>query len=148
MNAPMHYENDEILLNAIEHDRRYLSNHRISYLHGDFHALNMVLGKNKELSVIDLNRAEIGDPYEEFLRITWDVERSIPFARGRLDGYFKDEIPLEFWKLLRLYICTDLLTLLYWSVTVSPEQVQIALDKYTLFVEYYDAFQLDVLKWY
>ncbi|WP_050741574.1 aminoglycoside phosphotransferase family protein [Acetobacterium bakii] len=38
------------------------------YLHGDFHPGNLILTPNGEIGVIDFNRWEIGDPFEEFFQ--------------------------------------------------------------------------------
>ena len=37
------------------------------YQHGDFHPGNLIYMENGEIGVIDFNRWEVGDPYEEFL---------------------------------------------------------------------------------
>ena len=40
-----------------------------SYLHGDFHPSNLILMENNEIGVIDFNRWEISNSYEEFYKL-------------------------------------------------------------------------------
>ena len=57
------------------------------------------------MTLIDLS---FGDPWEEFNRIVWSAQVSTPFASGMIDGYFDNEVPDLFWKLLALYITTNI----------------------------------------
>ena len=59
--------------------------------------------------MIDFDRFDFGDPWEEFNRIVWSAQVSTPFASGMIDGYFDNEVPDYFGNFLP---CTLQLTLL------------------------------------
>ena len=71
-------------------------------LHGDFHWVNCVLNTEGQIGVIDFSGGNIGDPWYEFGAMMWVLEYSESFANGQIDGYF-DSIPIEFWKVFKLY---------------------------------------------
>jgi len=58
------------------------------FQHGDYHCCNMVITADGKLGIIDFNRLDYGDPWEEFNRIVWCASVSGPFASGRINGYF------------------------------------------------------------
>ncbi len=71
-------ENDD---NFIEYVKRNVDKvcGNYSYLHGDFHPSNLILMKNNEIGVIDFNRWEISNSYEEFYKLeSFGIEFSIP----------------------------------------------------------------------
>ena len=59
---------------------------------------------SRKLKIIDFDRYDYGDPWEDMKSITWDVQMSPLFASGRIDGYFDGAVQLDFWRLLSLYI--------------------------------------------
>lgn len=51
------------------------------YMHGDFHPGNLIYMRDGTIGVIDFNRWEVGDPYEEFYKLeSFGVEVSIPYC--------------------------------------------------------------------
>ena len=56
---------------------RYLLKDRPQvYQHGDYHIGNMMIDHNGQLHVIDFNRNDYGDPWEEFNRIVWCAQKA------------------------------------------------------------------------
>ena len=54
------------------------------------------------IGVIDFNRWEVGDPYEEFYKLeSFGIEESIPYCVGQIDEYFMIPFHLTFEKRLR-----------------------------------------------
>ena len=54
---------------------------------------------NKEVGVINFNRWEITDPYEEFYKLSsFGVESSVPYCVGQINSYFDENIPNDFWR--------------------------------------------------
>ena len=47
-----------------------LANRPQSFQHGDYHIGNMMIENNK-IVIIDFDRYDFGDPWEEFNRIVW-----------------------------------------------------------------------------
>ena len=63
------------------------------FQHGDYHVGNMMLENGEKplteaLKIIDFDRYDFGDPWEEFNRIVWSAVASPHFATGQLQGYF------------------------------------------------------------
>lgn len=76
--CPLKYENGQLFINYINESRHLLKNRPQCYQHGDYHVGNMMIGKDKKLYIIDFNRNDFGDPWEEFNRIVWCAQ-SAPF---------------------------------------------------------------------
>lgn len=53
----------------MESNRYLLEGRPQTFQHGDYHVGNMIITKSRELGIIDLNRFDYGDPWEEFNRI-------------------------------------------------------------------------------
>lgn len=111
----LRFNGDEYVLAYIEQNRHLLKERSQCFQHGDYHVGNMML-ENGELKIIDFDRYDFGDPWEEFNRIVWSGAASPHFATGQLRGYFGGEPPIEFWKLLAFYIASNTLSSIYWAV--------------------------------
>ncbi|MDT8718459.1 phosphotransferase [Clostridium sp. 19966] len=93
--------------------------------HGDFHVGKLIITPDKEIGVIDFDKCDIGDGWEEFGGIVWAARLSEGFAKGQIDGYFSDQVPDEFFKLLALYI--GVYTLEHVARSVSHNQDKISI---------------------
>ena len=98
--------------------------------------------------VIDFNRNEYGDPWEEFNRIVWCAQSTPLFATGMVDGYFGGEVPMEFWELLALYICSNTLSSLPWAIPFGEEEIEVMKKLAKDVLEWYDGMTSTVPKWY
>jgi len=117
--------------------------------HGDYHCGNMVVTPSGSVGVIDFNRLDWGDPWEEFNRIVWDVRASHAFARGRIDGYFAPEKPPElFWQLLALYVTNDQVSALPWAVGFGEGELEISKANFSAVLSWYDNFRTVIPSWY
>ena len=145
--CPLHYENGEAFVRYLEENRGLLHGRPQCRQHGDYHAGNMMLQDGK-LTVIDFDRFDWGDPWEEFNRIPWCVQASPAFASGMVDGYFGGEPPLEFWKLLALYISSNTLGALPWAVPFGEEQMDIMREQAAQVLDWYDGMENPVPRWY
>ena len=67
--------------------------------------------------------AERDYAWEEFNRIVWCAQAAPAFASGMVDGYFDGDVPMEFWKLLALYICSNTLSSLPWAIPFGEGEV-------------------------
>ena len=108
---------------------------------------NMLFGGGK-LYLIDFDRFDWGDPWEEFNRIPWSVQASPAFASGMVDGYFHGEPPLEFWKLLALYIASNTLGSLPWSIPYGEGEVRVVKQQAAEVLGWYDNMKRWVPSWY
>lgn len=57
-----------------------------------------MIDRNGKLQIIDFDRYDFGDPWEEFNRIVWCAQKSPLFASGMVNGYFDGDVPPEFWR--------------------------------------------------
>ena len=105
------------VITYIEENRYLLSNRPQCFQHGDYHIGNMML-EDGSLIIIDFDRYDYGDPWEEFNRIVWCAKVSPIFASGLVNGYFDHKVPYEFWRLLALYISSNMLSSIPWAILV------------------------------
>ena len=98
-----------------------LQNRPQTFRHGDYHIGNFILDSQNHVHVIDFGLSDYGDPWEEFNRIIWTVQKSPILAAGMINGYFDNSIPAEFWELMALYLCSKALYALPWSLAYGEE---------------------------
>ena len=146
--CPLKYEKGSAFLDFINNNRYLLKNRPNTYQHGDYHIGNMMINAKKELVIIDFNRDDFGDPWEEFNRIVWCAQVSQMFAKGMVDGYFNGEVPDEFWKLLVLYICSNTLSSLPWAIPFGDEEIQVMVNQANDILRWYDDMKTYIPSWY
>lgn len=146
--CPLKYEGGQVFLDVIEAYRHTLSDRPMVLHHGDYHSGNMILTTTGQVGIIDFNRYDVGDPWEEFNRIVWDSAISPAFAAGRIDGYFDGCVPQEFFQCLALYICSNTLSSLPWALAFGPKDVQVMRDQAQSLRQTYDDFKVIVPRWY
>ena len=146
--CPLKYENGNAFLTFIARNRHLLSGRPQSYQHGDYHIGNMMIGKDGVLTIIDFDRDDFGDPWEEFNRIVWCAQTAPAFASGMVDGYFGGEVPMEFWKLLALYISSNTLSSLPWAIPFGEGEIQVMRKQAAQVLEWYDNMKNVVPTWY
>lgn len=144
----IHLNAEELIFNFIEHNRYLLEQRAVSFQHGDYHVGNMIVTPSGELGIIDFNRVDDGDPWEEFNRITWDANLSGHFASGRINGYFNHEVPDEFFRLMALYIASNQLSSIPWAIPFGQEEIDIMLKQAENVMKWYDEFRTYVPSWY
>ena len=138
---------DYHMLAYIEKNRHLLKNRPQCFLVGVYNVINMMY-VNVDLRIIDFERFDIGDPWDEFNCIVWSVMASPHFAPEQLRGYFNGEPPMEFFKLLAVYIAILVLSLISsWAVTSEfGRNVTLKLSQDVL--QWFDNMQNPVLTWY
>ena len=107
----------------------------------------MMLRQGK-LVIIDFDRYDFGDPWEEFNRIVWSAQTAPRFSSGMVDGYFEDRVPERFWQLLALYISSNTLGSLPWAEPFGREEVEKFLRQGRDILEWYDEMRRVVPSWY
>ncbi len=142
------FDKGYVFIDYINRAKDFLKNRPVTLHHGDFHVGNMIYTKSKNVGIIDFNRFDFGDPWEEFNRIVWDIQASPVFAAGRLNGYFDDEIPADFFNLLALYISSNTLASLPWAIQFGQEEINIMTKQAEMFLQDYDDFKTVIPKWY
>ncbi len=122
--CPLRFAGDGDMLSYIDKNRPLLRGRPQCFQHGDYHIGNLMVDESGRLVVIDFNRCDVGDPWEEFNRIVWCAQFSPCFAAGRVDGYFDFCVPEEFFPLLALYISGNALSSMYWAIPFGEEKIQ------------------------
>ena len=146
--CPLKYAGGEAFLRHIEKARHLLSNRPQSFQHGDYHTGNMMVDKDGILTIIDFDRDDYGDPWEEFNRIVWCAQLSTAFASGLVDGYFDGRVPMDFWNLLALYICSNTLSSLPWAIPFGEKEIQVMRNQAAEILRWYDNFTTVIPSWY
>ncbi len=144
----LRFNGDDKILKYVEQNCELLENRPQCYQHGDYHVGNMILSPENELSIIDFNRPDYGDPWEEFNRIVWSATISPHFATGQIKGYFGGEPPLEFFKLLAFYISSNTLSSIYWAIPFGQDEVDTMMKQSQDVLNWFDNMQNPVPTWY
>ena len=146
--CPLKYEGGEAFLDYIAKNRHLLNGRPQTYQHGDYHVGNMMVDKSGGLVIIDFDRDDCGDPWEEFNRIVWCAQKSPLMAKGMVDGYFDGAVPMEFWDLLALYICSNTLSSLPWAIPFGEEEVEVMRKQAVDILGWYNNMRTTVPVWY
>ena len=149
--CPIHFEGDRHLLRYIEENRHLLAGRPQSFQHGDYHIGNMMLtggAESPRIVVIDFDRYDFGDPWEEFNRIVWCAQAAPAFATGMVDGYFGGDVPTEFWRLLALYISSNMLSSIPWAIPFGEGEIKTMLNQARDVLAWYNNMTDPVPTWY
>lgn len=150
LTCPIKYEGNqgEILISYINSHRYLLKNRPQCFQHGDYHVGNMIIDNDQKLNIIDFNRFDFGDPWEEFNRIVFSVKRSPLFSSGLINGYFENDVPNEFWQLLALYIACNTLSSLEWSIQYGQNEIDNMRYQCSVVLKWYNSMNNVVPSWY
>ena len=146
--CPIKAEGGENFIRYINANRHLIKNRLQTFQHGDYHIGNMMINGKGTLFVIDFNRFDFGDPWEEFNRIVWCAQKAPAFAKGMLDGYFDGNVPHEFFETLALYISSNALSSVYWAVPFGEEEINVMLNQVKDILLWYDNMNCVIPSWY
>ena len=124
--CPVKFRGQEDMIAYVKANRSLLKGRERTYQHGDYHVGNLMVDRQGRIQVIDFDRYEFGDPWEEFVRIKFDMEASADFAAGTIDGYFgrKNCVSQEVWKLLAFYLVSTEMSSPNWAWQSDAGAVQ------------------------
>jgi aminoglycoside phosphotransferase (APT) family kinase protein len=108
-------DHEEEFRSMLEEGWETLGSITTTFQHGDYHIENMVLHQSK-VHIIDFNRSDEGDPWQEFDRIAFSARVSPMFAKGQVHGYFDFEPSIEFYKRLRFYLAINSFSSIPWAL--------------------------------
>lgn len=147
--SPIQFSKDQILIDFIQKNIRCVADRPRVYLHGDYHVGNLIRGRNDKLYIIDFSSDICCDPWKDFSCIPVSASEFPGFACGMIDGYFDGEIPVQFWMLLAIYTCCQLLYFFTSSrriQNVNCQQKILSLAENVL--HWYDNLRLSIPTWY
>ncbi|MPM52616.1 hypothetical protein SDC9_99376 [bioreactor metagenome] len=142
------YQNGQAFIDYINANRHLLKDRPQCYQHGDYHIGNMMVDKEDKLQIIDFDRDDFGDPWEEFNRIVWCVQKAPLFASGMVNGYFDHNIHYEFWRLLALYIASNTLSSIPWAIPFGQTEIDTMQKQAHEVLHWYDNMKNPVPLWY
>ncbi len=145
--CPINFDGAEHIIDYIENNRHLLKNRPQVFQHGDYHIGNMMI-ENGKIVIIDFDRYDFGDPWEEFNRIVWCAQSVPLFASGIVNGYFDDEVPMDFWQLLALYISSNMLSSIPWAIPFGEDEIRTMLNQAKDVLEWYGNMTNVVPTWY
>lgn len=94
----------------------------VVYQHGDFHVGNFIYLPTRQVGVIDFNRWDFGDPYEEFYKLQFFQEM---FRHCLLMVNYKvilSKVPTLFWQFQKLYTFHAGLYSLVWALSFGEKK--------------------------
>ena len=136
------------MIDFIENNRFLLKQRPSTFQHGDFHIGNMLLTPENKLAIIDFDRLDFGDPWEEFNRIIWTASESKAFAISQINAYFEAKVPEAFFPLLALYSATGQIGAFAWAAGYGPGEVKTHKAQTLKILEWYDDFRQTVPRWF
>ena len=146
--CPLQYDRGVLLIAYLKENRHLLSDRPQTYQHGDYHIGNMMVDNKGVLTIIDFDRDDYGDPWEEFNRIVWCAQAAPAFAAGMVDGYFDGQVPMEFWRMLALYITSNSIGSLPWAIPFGETEIQVMRRQAAEVLMWYDDMRTVVPGWY
>lgn len=142
-------DGDEIAINYVQDNIDLIWKQKPVYMHGDYHPGNLIYTNGGSIGVIDFNRWEVGDPYEEFYKLeSFGIENSIPYCIGQIDAYFDDQIPEDFWSTLAVYVAHASLYSIKWAEKFGQEDINRMVARCRMAFDDYEYFQRYIPKWY
>ncbi len=145
--CPIKLDGAEAIISYINDNRHLLKDRPQVFQHGDYHIGNMML-EHGRVVIIDFNRHDFGDPWEEFNRIVWCAQKSPLFASGMVNGYFDGNPPEGFWRFLALYIGSNTLSSISWAIPFGQGEVDVMLNQAKEILSWYDHMKRAVPRWY
>ena len=70
------------------------------------------------------------------------------FACGMVDGYFDKNVPMEFWRLLALYISSNTLSSIPWAIPFGEDEIRKFLEQAEEILGWYEGMTKIVPSWY
>jgi aminoglycoside phosphotransferase (APT) family kinase protein len=148
-NSNVRLENDQFAIDYVRNNIYKINPLPPVYQHGDFHVGNLLLTPDKQVGVIDFNRWDCGDRYEEFYKLqSFDVEISIPFSIGQIDAYFERQPPEEFWEALAVYVAYTGLYSILWAEQFGESEKNGMRKRCLDSFDDYDKFNTVIPRWY
>lgn len=143
------FDDDTLIIGFINSRIELLKTRPVVLQHGDYHDGNLIVDKNGRLGIIDYNRIDWGDPWQEFDKLIWTLLYSDVFPKGMIDGYFNCKVPIDFFEALALYSCVILISNLAWAVKYNKRnQVSKVMQQKDNILMWYRRFSDVIPEWY
>ena len=137
---------DEII-DFYEKNTYLMENRPQVYCHSDFHVNNMLLDGDK-INIIDFDKCKVADPYDEFKPYAWNVIANEYFETGIIDGYFENNIPDDFFTILKYYMAESMISHMPWAMKLGEREIRINNQINALQLAWWDNLKADIPSWY
>ena len=137
----------EQLLEYYKNNTHLMKDRPLTFCHGDYHLGNMIV-KNGKIGIIDFDKNSIADPYDELKPFCWNVRESEYFETGLINGYFDNNIPSNFFKILKFYTIESMISHLPWAIQFGKEEVEVMISVNNDQIKWWKNFELDIPTWY
>lgn len=142
------FDHDDALIRQIEALKAHLMGRPMTFQHGDYHVGNFLLDPQNQLVILDFDRWDIGDPWEEFNRIVWCRENSTLFSSAMIEAYFDFQIPPHFFELMFLYVAVNAIGSIAWAQAYGEDEVKVMMGLIERFDQDTDHFTQIVPSWF
>ena len=141
-------DHEHRIIKYIRDNLCYLTGRPLVFQHGDYHVGNLLITPEGGIGVIDFNRSDYGDPWEEYDRyiFTWNVSKA--FANGQIHGYFNGSVPNEFFRLLCLYNARNIVASIPWSIPFGKADLDNMLELSEKVIKSYEGFTTHIPTWH
>lgn len=137
----------DMIIDYLRDNKHLLKDRERTITHGDFQLSNLLI-KDGKINVIDLEKVSLTDPYQDFRYCILNLRVGDYFQTGMVNGYFDNQIPNDFFPILKLYVVETLITQIPWAMGVSEEEVKLGYDLFDAILYIYDDLRLDIPLWY
>lgn len=147
-NCSISVPDEQSILQFIENNQSDLDSRPSTFQHGDYHVGNLVITTDDDIGVLDFNRCSFGDPWEEYDRFIFTWRVSIPFAVGQLHGYFDNDVPDQFFRLMALYNAVNIIASIPWAINFGESELNTMRANTVKIVQSYNKFETYIPSWY
>ena len=114
---------NQIILSFIERNIGLIEGRPNRLQHDDVHLGNLITDGEHLVGLIDFSNHDVGDPWHDFVKMgLFQVDDSIPFAVGQVDGYFGGDIPELFWRVYSVYLAMACISSIVWTNRHAPKE--------------------------
>ena len=142
------YPQENDFIQFIDENIHLVKNRPQTFQHGDYHVGSMVITPEGTLGIIDFNRQDYGDPWEEFNRLPFCVSISSFFTSAMIEEYIGKQPGEKFFRLITLYVISNQLGALQWAIPFGDDEVQMMMKQAQEIYDWYHGFKRIVPKWF
>jgi aminoglycoside phosphotransferase (APT) family kinase protein len=133
------FEGSELVNRYVRSHLHLIEQRPSCFRHGDFHPGNLIVLDGALNGVIDFNRCDHGDPYDDFYKLAFfGAPVSSEFTCGLIEAYFDGSPSDDFWQIYNLYVGATLAADLGWTKTLFPEGLLSSLARIKHIIETHD----------